>query len=140
MKRTYWWTAVLAALTLPAATSCGDAKLTDPTPVPGMLIVALDGGTAQAGAVLLILRGDGIKAPTSLDPARQMFVQALDAGATTYRIAVVGERVAGGLFSFAVPDVNRRDTYSVTLLAVADEGNQLRSDVAPFRLSVLKEQ
>jgi hypothetical protein len=140
MKRTYWWTAVLAALTLPAASSCGDAKLTDPTPVPGRLIVALDGGTTQAGAVLLILRGDGITAPTSLDSERQVFVQALETDPAAYRIAVVGERVAGALFSFAVPDVNRRDAYSVTLLDVADEANQLRSDVSQFRLSVIREQ
>jgi hypothetical protein len=140
MKRTYWWTAIFAALSLPAASSCGDAKLTDPAPVPGMLIVALDGGTTQAGAVLLILRGQGITAPTSLDPTRQLFVQALETDPTAYRIAVVGERVAGPLFSFAVPDVNRREGYSVTLLEVADEANELRSDVAQFRLSVLREQ
>jgi hypothetical protein len=140
MKRTYWWTAILAVLTLPAASSCGDAKLTDPAPVPGMLIVALDGGTTPAGAVHLILRGQGIAAPTSVDPTRQLFVQALDTEPTSYRIVVIGERVAGALFAFAVPDVNRRDAYSVTLLEVADETNQLRSDVAQFRLSVLREQ
>ncbi|MGH7608232.1 MAG: hypothetical protein ACREME_12940 [Gemmatimonadales bacterium] len=134
MRHTRWWTALVAAIALPAVSSCDNA-FTALGPVPGRLVVSLETERAPAGAILLLLQGEGISAPTALDGGSRLFVRPLD-DAGTYRVAVVGERMSGPLFVFDVPDVTHPAAYSVRLLEVADVANGLQTDVAGYRLFV----
>jgi hypothetical protein len=129
-------TAFIAAIAWLALSSCADAPVSAPSaPQPGVLVVSLETGAMPAGAVLVLVRGEGIGEPVAVTPDHEIFVRALDeAGA--YRVAVVGDKVSGALFSFAVPDVNRPERYAFSLLEVADDGNGLRTDVADYRLSI----
>lgn len=129
-------TAFIAAIVWLGLSSCGDAPVTAPSgPQPGVLVVTLETGALPAGAVLVLLKGEGIGEPVAVSPDHQIFVRALDE-VGSYRVAVVGDKVSGALFSFAVPDVNRPERYAFSLLEVADDGNGLRTDVTDYRLSI----
>jgi hypothetical protein len=140
MNRAYRWTAILAALVLPAALSCGDAPLAPHTPVPGALIVSLETNGVPAGAIVVRVKGEQIADVTALDAAHTIFIQQPGEAGGEWQVAVVGTRVSGALFSFAVPDVTRPEAYAVALVEVADEANNVRPDIAGYRLSVLRKQ
>lgn len=137
------WSTATAVAALMAAAGCDNDRVTAPTPpgpVPGRLIVSLDTTAGPVGAVLVKLRGVGITTPTPSSAAEHVFVLAVDSVATVYRIAVVGERLSGALFSFAVPDITRLDAYSTTVLEIADRENRLQIDFGGYHLFVLREQ
>lgn len=138
MNRTYRWTAILAAFVLPAVSSCGDAPLAPQPPVPGALIVSLEGGEAPAGAILFRVKGEQISEVIAINPAHSVFTQNSDEDGGSWLIAVIGKGtpVTGSLFSFSVPDVNRSDAYAITLVEVADEANNVRPDAAGYRIDV----
>jgi hypothetical protein len=126
---------VFAAIALVVLSSCSDAGIpVAADPLPGSLEVAIANPPVAAGAVLVTVRGPGLGEPVSLSPAYQVFVQSMEDGA--YTVAVVGERVTDRLFRIPVPDITALQAYSVTLVEVAGEDNQLRDDVSSYRLSV----
>lgn len=131
------WTAIFAALLVPAALSCADSKLPLSVPVPGTLIVSLQADGTPAGAVLISLRGSEIGAPTALDATHAFFVRQVDDAGSEWQVAVMGAEVNGDLLSFAVPDVTRPEAYSATLIQVADRADNPLADLAGYRLSVL---
>lgn len=140
MNRASRFSALVATLAVMAASGCGDARqvtgpaATDAAPAAGKLVVSLIG--KEAGGVLLTLHGLGISEPTVLGDGPEMFSRALDSTGTAYRFAIVGDRVGGRLFSFAVPDVDHPESYTVTLVQVADHANSVLESLEGYTLSV----
>src|SRR6185436_16696642 len=73
--------------------------------VPGRLVVWLEGH--DVGGVMLTIQGSGISDPQVLQPGDEMFARPVDSTGIAHRFAIVGDRLGGGLFSFAVPDIRR---------------------------------
>jgi len=131
-------TAFIAVIALLASSSCSDAPVMPAVagPTPGEIEVALTPSAVPAGAVLVTVRGVNIGAPTPLDGSYQIFVSPIgEEGA--YTVAIVGERITGTLFRFAVPDITAGQAYFVTLVEVAGEDNRLQGDVSGYRLSIV---
>lgn len=137
MNRLHRRTAIIAAFAVPALLSCGDAPVVPHTPVPGALIASLEGAGAPAGAIVVRIKGEQVSDVTALDASHAVFVQQVEAGGV-WQIAVVGTEVTGALFSFSVPDVTRPEAYTVSLVEVADDANNVRPDVSGYRISVLR--
>lgn len=144
MNRATRMTAFVGGLAFAASMSCSNAdKVAGPVdaapgPVAGRVLVSLQG--ADAGAVLLILRGTGITMPTAVDSTRELLARSIDPEGTGYSIAVMGEHLSGGLFSFAVSDVTRLDGYTVTLVQVSDESNNLLESLEGYKVTLERQK
>lgn len=137
MKRVSRFSALVATLWLMAASGCGDARQVtgpDAAPPAGRLVVSLNGN--EVGGVLLTVSGPGISELMVLGDGPEMFSRALDETGTAYRLAIVGDRVGGRLFSFAAPDVHHPESYTVMLVQVADQANRVLESLEGYTLSV----
>lgn len=140
MKRAFRFTSRVGVVSLLSVAACGDARhpvssaKSVASPEPGQLVVSLKG--ASAGGVLLILRGPVASQPTAIGVDAKLFTRAVDSTGTAFRVAIVGDRVTGELFSFGVPDVNSAEIYSVTLVQIADQANGLLDSFEGYTVSI----
>ena len=126
---------VLCAL-LSTSVSCGDdesGSTGPPDPVPGTLTLTL--GTLQLddGALVLRLQGADITQVELAAPG--LYLRFLE-DQTGITAVFVGDIVSGDLLTFHVPDVNRPDSYSGTVLEAADRSNAVRASLAEYTLTV----
>ena len=132
----FFRTFVLAAGVLVYTGCSDDAASTDtfaPGPEAGSLAVTLSSAMADDGGVTFRLTGEGI---ANLRPAHdgiEIFPLAENGGWT---VAALGIGLSGEIARFDVADVRMADAYTVTLVEVADEANDVRRDISGHRLGV----
>ena len=97
---------------VPGASGAGHLTLTFTTP------------NTDDAALLFELRGPGIKAIRTSNPATQLFA---DSSGTTIRGAIFGSLTVGALATFEVPDTTTLGDYTASVLDVAGPDNSLRS-------------
>jgi hypothetical protein len=126
---------VLCAL-LSTSVSCGDddnGSTGPPDPVPGTLTLTLGTVHLDDGALVLRLQGAAISQVELAAPGLYLRFLEDQTGVTA---VFVGDIVSGDLLSFHVPDVNRPDSYSGTVLEAADRSNAVRGSLAEYTLTV----
>jgi hypothetical protein len=123
------------ALGLMAGVACEEDGVTGP--FPGTVVVTLTTPHADDGALLLTISGGGITGPESLASSNLLFYRALDT--SSMNLAIVGNVVSGPLLSFEVPDIGRAAEYTVTLIEVADEENELRESLVGYELTLVRQ-
>lgn len=129
----------MALLCLSSLAACGpdagSAALGAPEG-PGTLTVSLTAPHPDVGAVGLVLRGESIGPPTLLDADHELYlIDAAEDGEV--RLAVFGNGLSGPLVRFSVPDVGTASSYSVKLLSVADEANNVRDDLSGYGVGLV---
>ena len=126
---------VLCAL-LSTSVSCGDddnGSTGPPDPVPGALTLTLGTLHLDDGALVLRLQGADITQVELAAPGLYLRFLENQTGVTA---VFVGDIVSGDLLTFHVPDVNRPDSYSGTVLEAADRSNAMRGSLAEYTLTV----
>ena len=136
MRNTRTPVAIVLCALLSTSVSCGDdesGSTGPPDPVPGTLTLTL--GTLQLddGALVLRLQGADITQVELAAPG--LYLRFLE-DQTGITAVFVGDIVSGDLLTFHVPDVNRPDSYSGTVLEAADRSNALRGSLAEYTLTV----
>jgi len=126
---------VLCAL-LSTSVSCGDddnGSTGPPDPVPGTFALTLGTVHLDDGALVLRLQGADISQVELAAPSLYLRFLEDQTGVTA---VFVGDIVSGDLLTFHVPDVNRPDSYSGTVLEAADRSNAVRASLAEYTLTV----
>ena len=126
---------VLCAL-LSTSVSCGDddnGSTGPPDPVPGKFALTLGTVHLDDGALVLRLQGADISQVELAVPGLYLRFLEDQTGVTA---VFVGDIVSGDLLTFHVPDVNRPDSYSGTVLEAADRSNAVRASLAEYTLTV----
>jgi hypothetical protein len=125
---------LLAALVL-VAPACSDGTA---PPEPGEVVVRLvSPNTGDAAAVLTLTAPSGVTI-ADFEPGSQELAVFHRTTGTTTRIAVFGP-LDGAVARFTVPNVRDAGLYTVQLLEVADESNTLRTSLAGYSASVVRE-
>ncbi len=128
--------ATSASLAIWSAAACGDDDSKgpiDPGPTAGTLTITLTTPNADDGAILFEVNGPDMTQVTASNPSLYFrYSQAV--GRIT--AVLVGDVAAGDVLSFHVPDVDAFASYVPTVLDVAGRGNELRSSLAGYELTV----
>lgn len=119
--------------------ACGDdaSPLSQDAPAPGLVTLQLSTPNADDGALSVVLQGDGIEEPVAVNASHQLFTTD-DPSSGEVRLALVGNGLSGGLVQFRVPDVTRLQSYTASLIQVADESSNLRSSLAGYRVGIVR--
>jgi hypothetical protein len=136
MRNTRILVAIVLCALLSTSVSCGDddnGSTGPPDPVPGTLTLTLGTVHLDDGALVLRLQGADITQVGLAAPGLYLRFLEDQTGATA---VFVGDIVSGDLLTFHVPDVNRPDSYSGTLLEAADRSNAMRGSLAEYTLTV----
>ncbi len=116
-----WPLAIACAVWL--ASACNDGEGTGPEPaLPGQLTVTVSSTGSAGAAYLLTIRGPGITSPEAANLGHHLYASL---SADTLKVALIATTSNGDLLRFDVPDVNRVDSYRVTLQEVAGSDNSL---------------
>jgi len=120
-----------AALLAVGVGACSDNGGPEPDPNSG-ITVALTTPNTDDGAVLLVLQGPTPSAIMASSAGYQLFWRA--AGPTETRVIVVGDIVAGRLFTATTS--GSASTFTATVAEVSTRADQLRSTTAGYSLVV----
>jgi len=127
----------VAALVAGAALiACGGGD--GPTaPEPGTLEVRLTTPNADDRAMLVTVTGpEPIQAVSGAVGSALVLHGRVSGSQAT--IAVFGPVTSGVLARVAVPDVGRVGAYTVTIVEVADDANQLRASLGGYSLTIVR--
>ena len=103
-----------------------------PPPRVGNLMVALSTPHDDDGAILFDLRGPNVGLLAPMNSGLRVYA---DTSSDVLHIAVIGNISAGPVLTFAVPDVGAVQSYTATLVDVADRQNATR-DLAGYTLTI----
>lgn len=113
---------LFVAISIVILATCRDSVGPPPPPPPtdpGTMLVELETPSANDGAVLLFIRGDGIEAVSATSAAYTVFTR--ESGGVL-RVAVVGDLQSGPILLLEVSNVN--EGFSGTVVQAADRANQ----------------
>ena len=135
MRNTRIPVAIVLCALLSTSVSCGDdnGSTDPPDPVPGTLTLTLGTLHLDDGALVLRLQGADMTQVELAAPGLYLRFLEDQTGVTA---VFVGDVVSGDLLTFRVPDVNRPDSYSGTVLEAADRSNAVRGSLAEYTLTV----
>ena len=131
MNRSGWIVALVAALSVSAA--CSDESITG-GPQAGTLSLRLVTPNADDGALQFELSGAPLDTATAGNASLQLFTRRLSDSRVVG--VVVGDLANGVLVTLHVPDVSAVAGYTAQVLEVADRGNELRTSLTGYALSV----
>jgi len=117
--------------------ACSDggsnASVLETGPIPGTLAVAFSTPFQNDGAVSLELRGEAIENLRAADAGMEILTRQVG---EAQMVAVLGVALSGEILTFDVPDIRDPGAYTVTLVEVADEANELRRDLTDYSLTL----
>ncbi len=106
-------------------------------PEPGTLEVRLTTPNANDRAMLVTVAGpEPIQSVSGPVGGALVFHGRVSGAQAT--IAVFGPLAGGVVARVAVPDVGRVGAYTVTIVEVADDANQLRASLAGYSLTIVR--
>lgn len=123
---------LLALMVLAAA--CGDSGQ-NPSGA-GDLLVSYYAGTADAGAMVLVITGGPVENVSAVGNQAVSFASPYP---TTTRVVVIGEATTGDLLRIRVPDVGQAASYTVRVEQVADKTTFALLDPSRHTFSVHRE-
>jgi hypothetical protein len=103
-----------------------------PPPRTGNLMVALSTPHNDDGAILFELRGPNVGLLALMNSSLKVYA---DTSSDVLHVAVIGNISAGPVMTFAVPDVGAVQSYTATLVDVADRQNATR-DLTGYTLTI----
>lgn len=121
------------------ATSCGgdrrdaSAVLADNEPIPGELVLSVVSPHPDDGAIVLSILSE---VPVEVTAARSDVELFEEGDGPSFKVAVLGHALNGALVRLRVPDIRDPLRYAVAIEQVADERNELRSDLGGYRISL----
>lgn len=125
----------LAGALLIGVTACsGDDPGGTGVNTSGPVTLSLTTPSADDGALLVVVTGPDITDVTSASAAYTLYWRR--ASATETRVAVVGDIVAGRLFTVTAPSGAAASHFTATVSEVADRADALRPSTAGYSLSV----
>ena len=139
MNRSRALIALVTASVLAGINGCNSiSEPTGPEALPGRLAVSMDGNSP--GGVVLMVRGPKLSDAKAADESEVLFARPLDESEGAYTFAVVGDQLAGKLFSFAVPDIHHPELYAVTLQQVANQDNSVAESLDGYAFTIAPEK
>lgn len=105
-------------------------------PVSGVITVNLSTATVDDRAILVSVTGP--EEITGIEVANPSYTLHSRGSGTAFKAAVFGNLGAGALLRFTVPDVNKVDSYTATVLQVSDAGNAVRAEATGYTLTLAR--
>lgn len=121
----------LATTLVLGSASCSDSPGPDDS---GPLTVSLTTPNADDGALLVVVTGPELTDIQPTSSAYQVFSRR--AGATETRVIVVGDIVAGPVFTASVPTGSVASEFAASMSEVASRTDALRPSTAGYSLTV----
>ena len=129
--RTHRLQLLVAAAFMLGAAACRDAVQ---APQPGSVVASLTTPARDDGAVLAVLTGTSFGEVIPAEPSYRVYWRL--ASPTEIRVVVLGNIVAGPLFSVNVPDVRQTAALHASVADVAGRGDTARTALSGYSLTL----
>ena len=126
--------AALLLLSLAAIAACTDRAIAPPAS-PLSLQLALASPQSDDGAIVITLHGPAVSDVRAVSGAYLAFTRA--AGAEETRVIVVGDLLAGPVFTFTAGAGHRLGDYSASIEQVATRADALRGDLSGYGVTIV---
>ncbi len=123
---------VILGVLLALGAACGGKTTTGP--VAGDFTVSFTSGTANDGALLLLVTGP----VTSVQATGGYQMSSGAAGTNATRVVLTGDIAAGDILKLSVPDVAALSSYTVRIEAAADRTTYSLADPSLYTTTVRK--
>lgn len=123
-----------AALSMSAALAACTDSTSARTPTPGTVTASLTTANTDDGAVAVTITGPGVSTVQAVNSSYLLYFRLASDG--EMRVIVVGNLVAGPLFSVGVADVGNLGDYVVTVTDVATRADAARPSLAGYGVTL----
>jgi len=103
---------------------------------PGPITVSLTTPSRDDGALIVVVTGSAFTGATAASAAYTLYWRPVSG--TETRVAVVGNIVAGPLFTVTAPSGTAASEFTATVSEVANRADALRASTAGYSLSVAR--